>query len=148
MKESIHPKWYPNAKVMVEGEEVMTVGSTKPVISVEVWSGTHPFYTGTQRLMDTEGQVDRFMRRLQKREEIQVQTETVKQHRMPENLSVEEMELGTRVNNALAQAGLITVGDLLNLLKQGDDAVLALQGVGQTALIKIKRYMRDEELID
>lgn len=148
MKESIHPKWYPNAKVIVEGEVVMTVGSTKPEISVEVWSGTHPFYTGTQRLMDTEGQVDRFMRRLQKREEIQTQTETVRQRRMPENFSIEEMELGTRVNNALTQAGLTTVGDLLTLLKQGDDAVLALQGVGQTALIKIKRYMRDEELID
>ena len=148
MTESIHPKWYPNAKVIVEGEVIMTVGSTKPEISVEVWSGTHPFYTGTQRLMDTEGQVDRFMRRLQKREEIQTQTETIKQGRMPENFSVEEMELGTRVNNALTQAGLTTVGDVLKLLKQGDDAVLALQGVGQTALIKIKRYMRDEGLMD
>ena len=148
MKESIHPKWYPNAKVIVEGEVVMTVGSTKPEISVEVWSGTHPFYTGTQRLMDTEGQVDRFMRRLQKRGEIQTQTETVKESRKIENLSVEEMGLGTRVNNALAQAELVTVGDVLKLLKEGDDAVLALQGVGQTALIKIKRYMRDEELID
>jgi len=148
MKESIHPKWYPNAKVIVEGETVMTVGSTKPEISVEVWSGTHPFYTGTQRLMDTEGQVDRFMRRLQKREEIQTQTEVVKQRRNPENFGVEEMELGTRANNALAQAGLTTVGDVLNLLNQGDDEVLALQGIGQTALIKIKRYMRDEGLID
>lgn len=148
MKETIHPKWYPNAKVIVEGEVVMTVGSTKPEISVEVWSGTHPFYTGTQRLMDTEGQVDRFMRRLQKREEIQVQTDTVKQARMPENFAVEEIELGTRVNNALRAANVTTVGDILTLLKQGDDAVLALQGVGQTALIKIKRYMRDEGLID
>lgn len=148
MKESIHPKWYPDAKVIVEGEVVMTVGSTKPEINVEVWSGTHPFYTGTQRLMDTEGQVDRFMRRLQKREEIQTQTETVKQRRNPENFSVEEMELGTRANNALTQAGLTTVGDVLALLKQGDDEILALQGIGQTALIKIKRYMRDEELID
>ncbi len=148
MKESIHPKWYPNAKVIVEGEVVMTVGSTKPEISVEVWSGTHPYYTGTQRLMDTEGQVDRFMRRLQKREEIQVQTDTVKQARMPENFSIEEIELGTRVNNALRAANVTTVGDVLTLLKQGDDAVLALQGVGQTALIKIKRYMRDEGLID
>lgn len=148
MKESIHPKWYPNAKVIVEGEVIMTVGSTKPEISVEVWSGTHPFYTGTQRLMDTEGQVDRFMRRLQKREEIQTQTETVKQGRMPENFTIDTMELGTRVNNALTQAGLTTVGDVLSLLKQGDDAVLALQGVGQTALIKIKRYMRDEGLMD
>jgi large subunit ribosomal protein L31 len=147
MKESIHPKWYPNAKVIVEGEVVMTVGSTKPEIHVEVWSGTHPFYTGTQRLMDTEGQVDRFMRRLQKREDIQVQTEVVKQRRMPENLSVGEMELGTRATNALVQANLTTVGDVLKVLKQGDDAVLALQGVGQTALIKIKRYMRDEGLI-
>ena len=77
-----------------------------------------------------------------------MQTETVKTRRMPENLSVEEMELGTRVNNALTAAGLTTVGDVLQLLKQSDDAVLALQGVGQTALIKIKRYMRDEELID
>jgi large subunit ribosomal protein L31 len=148
MKEAIHPKWYPDAKVIVEGEVVMTVGSTKPEISVEVWSGTHPFYTGTQRLMDTEGQVDRFMRRLQKRGDIQTQTETVKESRKIENLSVEEMGLGTRVNNALAQAELVTVGDVLKLLKEGDDAVLALQGVGQTALIKIKRYMRDEELID
>ena len=148
MKESIHPKWYPNAKVIVEGEVVMTVGSTKPEISVEVWSGTHPYYTGTQRLMDTEGQVDRFMRRLQKREDIQVQTDTVKARRMPENFGIEEIELGTRVNNALRAANLTTVGDVLALLKQGDDAVLALQGVGQTALIKIKRYMRDEELID
>ncbi|MCL4804918.1 MAG: 50S ribosomal protein L31 [Anaerolineae bacterium] len=148
MKESIHPKWYPNAKVIVDGEVVLTVGSTKPEISVEVWSGTHPFYTGTQRLMDTEGQVDRFMRRLQKREDIQTQTETVRQRRMPENFSIDQMDLGTRVNNALSNAGLTTVGDVLNLLKQGDDAVLALQGVGQTALIKIKRYMRDEELID
>ena len=148
MKETIHPKWYPDAKVIVEGEVVMTVGSTKPEISVEVWSGTHPFYTGTQRLMDTEGQVDRFMRRLQKRGDIQTQTETVKESRKIENLSVEEMGLGTRVNNALAQAELVTVGDVLKLLKEGDDAVLALQGVGQTALIKIKRYMRDEELID
>lgn len=134
MKESIHPKWYPNAKVIVDGEVVLTVGSTKPEISVEVWSGTHPFYTGTQRLMDTEGQVDRFMRRLQKREDIQTQTETVRQRRMPENFSIDQMDLGTRVNNALSNAGLTTVGDVLNLLKQGDDAVLALQGVGQTAL--------------
>ncbi|HID51455.1 MAG TPA: 50S ribosomal protein L31, partial [Anaerolineae bacterium] len=46
MKEGLHPKWYPDAKVFVAGEEVMTVGSTIPEIRVEIWSGTHPFYTG------------------------------------------------------------------------------------------------------
>ncbi len=54
-KAEIHPTWYPDAKVYCNGELVMTVGSTQPEISVEVWSGNHPFYTGTQKIMDTEG---------------------------------------------------------------------------------------------
>jgi large subunit ribosomal protein L31 len=147
MKKDIHPKWYPAAKVIVEGEVVMTVGSTRPEISVEVWSGTHPFYTGTQRLMDTEGQVDRFMRRLQKRQEIQTTTETQEERRKPENLAVEEMELGTRATKALHEAGLTTVGDVAALLAKGEDAVLALPAIGQKALIDIKRFLRAEGLI-
>ena len=148
MREKIHPTWYPAAQVICSCGNTFTTGATIPMIRTDVCSNCHPFYTGEQRIVDTEGQVDRFMRRLQKREDIQVQTETIKQSHKVENFAVEEMELGTRVNNALAQAGLVTVGDVLNLLKEGDDAVLALQGVGQTALIKIKRYMRDEQLID
>lgn len=147
MKEGIHPKWYPNAKVMVEGEEVMTVGSTMPEISVEIWSGTHPFYTGTQRLLDTEGQVDRFMRRLQKREELQAVAEQQAEKKDPTNLSVELMSLGTRATKALMEAGVTTVGDVLQLLEKGDDALLSLPGIGQKALIDIKRFLRNEELI-
>ena len=41
----------------------MTVGSTQPEIHVDVWSGNHPFYTGTQKIIDTEGRVDRFLRK-------------------------------------------------------------------------------------
>ncbi len=67
MKKDIHPKYYPEAKVYVGGEYVGTVGSTKPELRVDVWSGTHPFYTGQQRIIDTEGQVDRFQRRLERR---------------------------------------------------------------------------------
>ncbi len=51
----------------VAGEFVGTVGSTRPELHVDVWSGTHPFYTGQQRIIDTEGQVDRFQRRLERR---------------------------------------------------------------------------------
>lgn len=148
MKEGIHPEWYPEAPVIVEGEVVMTVGSTIPEIHVEVWSGTHPFYTGTQRLVDTEGQVDRFFRRLQKRESLQQLAEEVEEEQSKENLALEEIELNTRANNALHNAGLTTVGDILALLEQGDDALLALQGIGQKALIDIKRYMRREGLIE
>ena len=41
----------------------MTIGSTQPEINVEIWSGNHPFYTGTQKIIDTEGRVDRFLRK-------------------------------------------------------------------------------------
>jgi large subunit ribosomal protein L31 len=147
MKEGIHPKWYPNAKVIVEGEEVMTVGSTLPEISVEIWSGTHPFYTGTQRLLDTEGQVDRFMRRLQKREELQAVAEELAEKRDPTNLMVDSMSLGTRATNALTGAGVTSVGDVLELLENGDDALLALPVIGQKALIDIKRFLRNEGML-
>ena len=62
-KSEIHPTWYPDAKVICNGEVVMTVGSTQPEINVDVWSGNHPFYTGTQKIIDTEGRVDRFLRK-------------------------------------------------------------------------------------
>jgi len=62
-KSDIHPTWYPEAKVICNGEVVMTTGSTQPEIHVDVWSGNHPFYTGTQKILDTEGRVDRFMRK-------------------------------------------------------------------------------------
>lgn len=64
MKKDIHPKYYPDAKVYVGGEVVATVGSTRPELHVDVWSGTHPFFTGQQRIIDTEGQVDRFQKRM------------------------------------------------------------------------------------
>ena len=148
MKKDIHPKWYPDAKVIVEGEVVMTVGATQPEISVEIWSGTHPFYTGTQRLLDTEGQVDRFMRRLQKREDLRKSHEKKEEKRSPLNLSVDAMSLGTRATNALLEADVSTVGDIMALFEQGEEALLALPGVGQKALIDIKRFLRSEELID
>ena len=62
-KPDIHPTWYPDAKVICNGEVVMTTGSTQPEINVDVWSVNHPFFTGTQKILDTEGRVDRFMRK-------------------------------------------------------------------------------------
>jgi large subunit ribosomal protein L31 len=62
-KSGIHPQWYPEAKVYCNGEVVAVVGSTKPELHVDVWSGNHPFYTGTQKMIDTEGRVERFLRK-------------------------------------------------------------------------------------
>jgi large subunit ribosomal protein L31 len=59
-KPNLHPTWYPDAKVFCNGKEVMTVGATQPELHVDVWSGNHPFYTGNQKIIDTEGRVERF----------------------------------------------------------------------------------------
>ncbi len=150
MKEGIHPQWYPDAKVICNGEVIMTVGATQPEIIVEIWSGIHPFFTGQQRLVDTEGQVDRFMRRLRRREEIQIENVREEEERpSPLKLSIEALSVGTRGENALREAGLTTIGDVLEKFNEGgDDALLAIPGVGQAALISIKRFLRAEGLIE
>ena len=43
----------------------MTTGSTQPELHVDVWSSNHPFFTGTQKILDTEGRVDRFMKNME-----------------------------------------------------------------------------------
>lgn len=65
MKTDIHPKYYEDAKVICTCGNTFTVGSTKPEIKVEVCSNCHPFYTGQSRLVDTEGRVEKFQRRVQ-----------------------------------------------------------------------------------
>lgn len=62
MKEKIHPKMVPS-KIICDGQVVMETFSTKPEIHVDVWSGNHPFYTGQQRFIDTEGRVEKFQKR-------------------------------------------------------------------------------------
>ena len=62
-KKNIHPEWYPNSKVYCNGKYIMTVGSTKKQLNVDIWSGNHPFFTGSQKIIDTEGRVERFMRK-------------------------------------------------------------------------------------
>jgi len=63
MKKDIHPKWV-EATVVCACGNTFKSHSIKPLLKVEVCSQCHPFYTGQQRLMDTGGQVERFMRRM------------------------------------------------------------------------------------
>ncbi len=91
MKKDIHPKWYPDATVICNGQIVTTVGATVPEMHVEVWSGTHPFYTGQQRIVDTEGQVERFVKRLERREGISFTTKRKKAERRREKQAIVEL---------------------------------------------------------
>lgn len=63
MKPGIHPTWYPDAVVTCACGNTFTTGSTKKEIHTDICSNCHPFYTGEARIVDTAGQVERFMKR-------------------------------------------------------------------------------------
>lgn len=73
MKEGIHPTYYPDAVVRCACGNTWTTGSTVKEIHTDVCSKCHPFFTGEQRIVDAEGQVDRFYRRLQSARQLQGQ---------------------------------------------------------------------------
>ena len=62
MKQGTHPEYHRVIATCICGNEV-EIGSTKPDIRVEICSACHPYYTGTQKIIDTEGRVDKFQKR-------------------------------------------------------------------------------------
>jgi len=66
MKEGIHPDYKKMKIKCVCGNEIET-GSVLENITVEICNKCHPFYTGNQRIMDTEGRVERFKKRYEKK---------------------------------------------------------------------------------
>ncbi|PJF35363.1 MAG: 50S ribosomal protein L31 [Candidatus Thermofonsia Clade 1 bacterium] len=144
MKQNIHPKWYPEAKITCIGcGTVWTVGSTRPTLQVDVCSNCHPFYTGEQRIVDTEGRVDRFMKRLETRT-VRAKEMAAKTVGSPEFL-LSELGLGKQYTELLAANGLVTVADFIKRLEEaGDEGVLAIRGVGRKLLTDIKKKLRQK----
>lgn len=68
MKKNIHPKYFSEAKIICACGNVITTGSVKEEMKIEVCSACHPFYTGKKRLVDSTGRVDRFKKRMEKSE--------------------------------------------------------------------------------
>ncbi len=66
MKQDIHPKYYPEALVTCACGAKYKIGSTLEKIEVEICSACHPFFTGTEKVMDTAGRVERFKTRKSK----------------------------------------------------------------------------------
>ena len=65
MKKGIHPDYKKTTIKCVCGNEIET-GSVSENITVEICNHCHPFYTGNQKIVDTEGRVERFKKRYQK----------------------------------------------------------------------------------
>ncbi len=68
MKKEIHPKYYENAQVRCACGNVFNIGSTKELIEIEICSQCHPFYTGKEKMVDTAGRVEKFRKRLAKKQ--------------------------------------------------------------------------------
>jgi ribosomal protein L31 len=124
MKAKIHPKYYPEARVICACGNTWTTGATVPEIKVDVCSACHPFYTGEQRIVDTAGQVDRFMKRLERTadtiEQVKVQQDVHKR-------TVQESRVARSRGDAPAQKAKAAKRDLTDI-----------EGIGETYARKLK----------
>jgi large subunit ribosomal protein L31 len=144
MKANIHPKWYPAANVVCACGNTWTTGATIPEIRTDICSACHPFYTGEQRIVDTEGQIDRFMKKLQVRTTRVAEKEAREAAKVaPANPSMADLGLDKRTVNLLKDAGIEVADDLVAKFNDGgDDGILAIQGIGRQSLINIKKALR------
>ena len=142
MKTNTHPTYYTDAKVICACGNTWTTGSTKKVIHTDECSRCHPFFTGEQRIVDTEGQVDRFYRKVQAHRQYLDERDARETARVSPDRPITELELGTRPTESLAKAGLVNVGQILDKLAMGEDTLLALDGFGRKSLADLKKRLR------
>jgi large subunit ribosomal protein L31 len=144
MRTGIHPTYYPDAKVTCAScGTTWTTGSTKKELRVDICSNCHPYFTGeAQRILDIEGQVDRFYKKLSARQTY-VEAKKAKEaaKKSPER-PIAELGLTSRATEALAKAGITEVNQFLKKLAEGEAAVLAIEGFGQKSLIDAKKKLR------
>jgi large subunit ribosomal protein L31 len=142
MQSDIQPTYYTDAQVTCACGNTWTTGSTQKVIRTDVCSKCHPFFTGEQRIVDTEGQVDRFYKKLQARQQYIEDLEARDSARTALDRSIDELELGKRATAALKEAGISEVGHALDKLAEGEASVLAIDGFGRKSLSDLKKRLR------
>lgn len=143
MREGIHPTWFPEAVVTCACGNSWTTGATVPSIRTDICSACHPFYTGEQRIVDTEGQVDRFMKRLQVRDAKRVEVEERIAARTPMSLPLGELDVNKRYTAILGESGINTVGEFIGKLEtDGEASLLEIPGIGRKVLSDIKKNLR------
>jgi large subunit ribosomal protein L31 len=142
MRANIHPTYYEDALVICACGNTWNTGSTHKEIHTDVCSKCHPFFTGEQRIVDSEGQVDRFYRKLQARQEFLDDKEARVSARVSPTRPIEELELGTRATDALTKAGITNVGQALDKMALGEAVLLGIDGFGRKSLADLKKKLR------
>jgi len=144
MKPEIHPTYYTDAKVTCAScGTTWTTGSTKKELRVDICSNCHPFFTGeASRILDIEGQVDRFYKKLSARQTYVEQQKVKEELKGSPDRLIADLGIPTRAVEALKKAGIENVGQFLEKLSGGNEAVLAIAGFGQASLTAIKKKLR------
>jgi large subunit ribosomal protein L31 len=142
MKQGIHPTYFEEATIICACGNTWKTGSTKKIIHTDVCSNCHPFFTGEQRIVDTEGQVDRFYKKLQVRTQYVQDKAAREAARTSMERPVTELNLGERATEALAKAGVTTVGNVLDRLATGEGGLLNIEGFGRKSLADLKKRLR------
>ncbi len=144
MKKGIHPEYYYDAKVICACGNTWTTGATVPVVHTDVCYKCHPFFTGEQRIVDTEGQVERFKKRLERYERYRQEEEARAAARTSPERPLTDFGLSQRAVSALSKAGITTAGQALEKLAEGPEALLEIDGFGSKSLIDLKKALRRE----
>jgi large subunit ribosomal protein L31 len=144
MKAEIHPTYYPDAKVTCATcGRTWTTGSTKKELRVDICSNCHPFFSGeAQRIIDIEGQVDRFYKKLSARQTYVESKKAQEEAKKSPERPIAELGLSSRATDALTKAGVTDVSEFLSRLAVGDANVLTIDGFGQKSLIDAKKKLR------
>ena len=144
MKAEIHPTFYPDAKVTCAScGKTWTTGSTKKELRVDICSNCHPFYTGeASRILDIEGQVDRFYKKLSVQKAYAEQQKAKEELKGSPERPIEELGITARATEALKTAGITNVGQFLERLNGGNEVVLSIAGFGQASLTAAKKKLR------
>jgi large subunit ribosomal protein L31 len=143
MQAEIHPKVYEAKVTCASCGTTWTTSSTKQELRIDVCSKCHPFFTGeAARLIDIEGQVDRFYKKLSAR---QTYVETQKSREEAKNSpdrAVDDLGVSPRATDALKKAGILTIGQFLAKLGEGDAALLSINGFAQSSMTQAKKKLR------
>jgi len=147
MRADIHPTVYETKVTCASCGNTWVTTSTKKELRVDVCSNCHPFYTGeSAKLLDVEGQVDRFYKKLSARQSYVEDQKAREESTNVNNRSVADLELTPRATEGLKRAGILTIGQIVEKLAEGDDALLAVSGFGQSALTAAKKKLRALEI--
>jgi large subunit ribosomal protein L31 len=142
MKASIHPNYFTDSKVTCAScGTTWTTGSTRKELRVDICSNCHPYFTGeAARLLDIEGQVDRFYKKVKAAQSHVEQKKAREAAKLERPIS--ELELSDRATNALIKIGIKNIPQFLVKLTEGEEAMLAIEGFGRKPLIDAKKKLK------